>query len=68
MGSIIKSDYFYFQERIVELDKLKSEAEKVQEVEAREEVLRERERIFFKLYSRFLHYYRTLTSHLAKSL
>jgi putative transposase len=38
----VKSDYFYFQERIAELDELKSETEKVQEVKAREEVLRER--------------------------
>jgi putative transposase len=28
-GSVVKSDYFYFQERIAELDKLRSEAEKV---------------------------------------
>ncbi|MCI2415756.1 MAG: transposase [Candidatus Aramenus sp.] len=47
---------------------MKSEAEKVQEQEAREEVLRERERVFAKLYRRLLHYYRTLASHLAKSL
>ncbi|MCI2414722.1 MAG: transposase [Candidatus Aramenus sp.] len=28
-GSLVKSDYFYFQKRIAELDKLKSEVEKV---------------------------------------
>jgi putative transposase len=67
-GSLVKSDYFYFQKKIAELDKLKSEAEKIQEVEAREEVLRERKRVFAKLYRRLLHYYRTLASHLAKSL
>ncbi len=47
---------------------MKSKAEKIQEVEAREEVLRERKRVFAKLYRRLLHYYRTLASHLAKSL
>jgi putative transposase len=67
-GSIVKGDYFYFQERIAEVDKLRSEAEKVQEVEARGEVLRERDKIFFKLYHRLLHYYRTLASHLAEYL
>jgi len=54
--------------KIAELDKLKSEAEKVHELNAREEVLREGERVFAKLYCRLLHYYRTLASHLAKSL
>jgi putative transposase len=44
-----------FQKKIAELDKLKSEAEKVQEQEAREEVLMERERVFAKLYRRLLH-------------
>ncbi|MCI2415772.1 MAG: hypothetical protein MPF33_11125, partial [Candidatus Aramenus sp.] len=39
-----------FQERIAELDELKSETEKVQEQEAREEVLRERERLFSKIH------------------
>ncbi|MCI2415060.1 MAG: transposase [Candidatus Aramenus sp.] len=61
-GSLVKSDYFYFQERIAELDKLKSEAEKVDELNAREEVLRER--VLTRLYRRLLHYYRTLASHL----
>ncbi len=28
-GSVVKGDYFYFQERIARLDKLRSEAEKV---------------------------------------
>jgi putative transposase len=67
-GSLVKSDYFYFQKRIAELDKLRAEAEKVHELNAREEVLRERKRLFAKLYRRLLHYYRTLASHLAKSL
>ncbi len=67
-GPVVKSDYFYFQERIAEVDKLRSEAEKVQEVEARGEVLMERERLFFKLHRRLLHYYRTLASHLAEYL
>ncbi|AHC52178.1 transposase [Sulfolobus acidocaldarius SUSAZ] len=67
-GSLIKSDYFYFQKKIAELDKLRSEVEKIQEGKAREEVLRERKRLFAKLYRRLLHYYRTLASHLAKSL
>ncbi len=31
-------------------------------------MLRERERIFLKLYRRLLHYYRTLASHLAEYL
>ncbi len=59
-GSLVKSDYFSFQERVAELHKLRSEAEKFQEVEAREEALRGREKLFSKLYLRFLHYYRTL--------
>jgi putative transposase len=67
-GSVVKSDYFYFQERIAGLDKLKSETEKVNELNAREEVLRERKRVFAKLYRRLLHYYRTLASHLAGHL
>jgi len=37
-------------------------------VEAREEVLMKKERIFFKLYRRLLHYYRALASHLAEYL
>jgi putative transposase len=41
-GSLVKSDYFYFQKKIVELDKLKSETEKVNELNAREEVFIER--------------------------
>ncbi len=28
-GSLVKSDYFYFQEKVAELDKLKSEADKI---------------------------------------
>ncbi|AOL17746.1 transposase [Sulfolobus sp. A20] len=67
-GSLVKSDYFYFQKKIGELDRLKAEDEKIHETEAREEVLRERERLFKKLYRRLIHYYRTLASHLAKSL
>ncbi|MCI2414468.1 MAG: transposase, partial [Candidatus Aramenus sp.] len=67
-GSVVKSDYFYFEKKIAELDELKSETEKVQEQEAREEVLRKRERIFFKLYRRLIHYFRTLASHLTKTL
>jgi putative transposase len=47
---------------------LGAEAEKVQEVEARGEVLRERKRVFAKLYRRLIHYYRTLASHLASTL
>ncbi len=38
-----KSDYFYFQKKITELDELKSEAENINELNARDEVLRERE-------------------------
>jgi putative transposase len=53
-GSIVKSDYFYFEKKIAELDKLKSETEKVQEQEAKDEVLRERERVT-KLYRGLLH-------------
>ncbi|WP_231961301.1 MULTISPECIES: transposase [Sulfolobaceae] len=53
---------------MAELDGLKAEAERAQETEAREEVLRERERVFTKLYRRVFHYYRTLASHLAKTL
>jgi putative transposase len=67
-GSLVKSDYFYFQERIVELDKLKSETEKVNELNVSGEVLREREMLFLKLYRMLIHYYRALASHLAEYL
>ncbi|QKQ99885.1 transposase [Metallosphaera tengchongensis] len=67
-GSTVKADYFYFQKKVAELDKLKAEAEKVQETEAREEVLSERERLFKRLYRRLLHHYRALSSHLSKTL
>jgi putative transposase len=40
----VKSNYFYFEKKIAELDELKSETEKVQEVKAREEVLRGKEK------------------------
>ncbi|MCY0860784.1 MAG: transposase [Sulfolobaceae archaeon] len=53
-GSTVKADYF--QKNIAELDKLKADAEKVRETKAREEVLRERKRVFKKLYRRLLHY------------
>ncbi|WP_246263866.1 transposase [Metallosphaera tengchongensis] len=67
-GSTVKADYFYFQKKVAELDRLKSEAVKIQEFEARESVLRERELLFKKLYRRLLYYYRTLSSNLAKTL
>lgn len=42
-GSLVKSDYF--QKRIAELDRLKGEAERIQEFDAREEVLRGKENL-----------------------
>ncbi|QKQ99202.1 transposase [Metallosphaera tengchongensis] len=60
--------YFYFQKTIAGIDRLKAEAEKVQEFDAREEALRERERVFKRLYRILLHHYRTLSSHSSKSL
>ncbi|WP_281360018.1 transposase [Metallosphaera tengchongensis] len=65
-ASLVKSDYFHLQKKIAGLDRLKAEAEGVQETEAREEVLNER--VSKKLHRRLLHYYRSLASHLAKTL
>jgi putative transposase len=67
-GSPAKSGYSYFQEKITAVDKFESVAEGVHEAEAREEVLRERQRLFLKLYRGLLHYYGALASHLANTL
>ncbi|AOL15749.1 hypothetical protein BFU36_02305 [Sulfolobus sp. A20] len=54
------------RKRIAGLDRPKSLTERVQEFDAKEEVLREM--VFVKLCRRLMHYYRTLASHLARTL
>lgn len=65
-GTRAKEDYFYLQRRIAEVQSL---GDKIKgEIEAHEELTREKRRLFKKLYSRLTHLYRTLASHLARVL
>ncbi|ARM75402.1 RNA-guided endonuclease InsQ/TnpB family protein [Acidianus manzaensis] len=67
-GTRAKEDYFYFQKKIAEVQSLADKTKNIGEAEAYEELNREKRRLFKKLYSRLLHLYRTLASHLARTL
>ncbi|MEM1610490.1 MAG: transposase [Sulfolobales archaeon] len=67
-GVRAKQDYFYFEKRIAGVQSLEAMARNINELEAAEELRRERRRLFRKLYRRLIHLYRTLASHLVKTL
>ncbi|MEM4970507.1 MAG: transposase [Sulfolobales archaeon] len=67
-GVRAKQDYFYLEKRIAEIQSLEAIARNIGELDAAEELRRERRRLFRKLYRRLTHLYRTLASHLVKTL
>ncbi|MEM1611271.1 MAG: transposase [Sulfolobales archaeon] len=67
-GVRAKQDYFYFEKRIARVQSLEAKARDIDELEAAEELRRERRRVFRKLYRRLTHLYRTLASHLIRTL
>ncbi|QXJ30952.1 ISC1476 family transposase [Saccharolobus shibatae] len=67
-GIRAKEDYFYFEERIAEVQSLADKARSVDEYEAYEELTGEKRRLFEKLQRRFLHLYRTLASGIVEEL
>lgn len=67
-GARAKEDYFYFEKRIAEVQSLEAKARNIGELEAVEELARERRRLFRKLQRRLQHLYRTMASHLVKEL
>jgi len=67
-GVRIKEDYFYLQRKISEVQSLADKARNLGEYEAQEELNREKRRLFKKLTRRLLHLYRTLASHMVKTL
>ena len=67
-GVRAKEDYFYLQRKIAEVQSLADKARNLGEYEAQEELNREKRRLFKKLTRRLLHLYRTLASHMIKTL
>ena len=67
-GVRAKEDYFYLQKKIAEVQSLADKARNLGEYEAQEELNREKRRLFKKLTRRLLHLYRTLVSHMVKTL
>ncbi len=67
-GTRIKEDYFYFEKRIAEVQSLADKTKDMSELEAFEELQREKRRLFKKLQRRFHHLYRRLASSLVKKL
>jgi len=67
-GVRAKEDYFYLQKKIAEEQSLADKARNLGEYEAQEEHNREKRRLFKKLTRRLLHLYRTLASHMVKTL
>lgn len=67
-GVRAKEDYFYFQKKIAEVQSLADRMRNIGEYEAYEELLKEKRRLFKKLYRRLTHLYRNLASHLLKTL
>ena len=67
-GVRAKEDYFYLQKKIAEVQSLADKARNLGEYEAQEELNREKRRLFKKLTKRLLHLYRTLASHMVKTL
>ena len=67
-GVRAKEDYFYLQKKIAEEQSYADNARNLEEYEAQEEHNREKRRLFEKLTRRLLHLYRTLASHMVKTL
>ena len=67
-GVRAKEDYFYLQKKIAEEQSYADNARNLEEYEAQEEHNREKRRLFKKLTRRLLHLYRTLASHMIKTL
>jgi len=67
-GVRAKEDYFYLQKKIAEVQSLADKARNPGEYEAQEELNREKRRLFKKLTRRLLHLYRTLASHMIRTL
>ncbi len=67
-GVRVKEDYFYFERRIAEVQSLEAKTRNINELDAVEELAGERRRLFRKLQRRLLHLYRTLASHLIRTL
>jgi len=67
-GVRAKEDYFYLQKKIAEVQSLADKEINLAEYEAQEGLNREKRRLFKKLTRRLLHLYRTLASHMVKTL
>ena len=67
-GLRAKEDYFYLQKKIAEVQSLADKEINLAEYEAQEGLNREKRRLFKKLTRRLLHLYRTLASHMVKTL
>jgi len=67
-GVRAKEDYFYLQKKIAEEQSYADKARNLGEYETQEEHNREKRRLFKKLTRRLLHLYRTLASHMIKTL
>jgi putative transposase len=67
-GVRAKEDYFYLQKKIAEEQSHADKARNLGEYEAQEEHNIEKRRLFKKLTRRLLHLYRTLASHMVKTL
>jgi putative transposase len=67
-GVRAKEDYFYLQKKIAEIQSLADKARNLGEYEAQEELNREKRRLFKKLTRRLQHLYRTMASHMVKTL
>ncbi|NAY82412.1 MAG: transposase [Thaumarchaeota archaeon] len=67
-GVRTKEDYFYFEKKIAEVQSLADKTKNMGELEAYEELLKEKRRLHGKLRRRLRHLYRNLASHLIKEL
>ncbi|MFP3133281.1 MAG: RNA-guided endonuclease TnpB family protein, partial [Nitrososphaeria archaeon] len=67
-GVRAKEDYFYFENKIAEVQSLADKTKNMGEHEAYEELLKEKKRLHGKLKRRLRHLYRNFASHLVKEL
>jgi transposase len=67
-GIRTKEDYFYFENKIAEVQSLADKTKNLGKYEAYEELLKEKRRLHGKLKRRLRHLYRNFASHLVKEL
>jgi len=67
-GVRTKEDYFYFENKIAEVQSLADKTKNLGKYEAYEELLKEKRRLHGKLKRRLRHLYRNFASHLVKEL